>query len=135
MTFICRKFEAGFDLKCQNLKELLDQFDLLISTLTILINTPHFLTKGSQMSLIHLNKLLHLCPPRLRTESVVYRTFLKASHTLTLMSMNLCMGSYHCSSTTLASRPQHRNTQPRCALPADSRFSSVSTDKSEICLF
>ena len=59
---------------------------------------------------------------------------LSASHTLTLMSMNLCMGSYHCSSTTLASRPQHRNTQPRCGLPADNRFSSISTDRSEICL-
>lgn len=34
------KFEAGFDLKCQNMKELLDRFDPLMSTLTvILINT------------------------------------------------------------------------------------------------
>lgn len=36
----------------------------------------------------------------------------------TLMSMNLCMGSYHCSSTTLDSRPQHKNTQPRCRFSA-----------------
>lgn len=34
------------------------------------------------------------------------------------MSMNLCMGSYHCSSTTLDSRAQHRNTEPRCMLLA-----------------
>lgn len=32
--------------------------------------------------------------------------------------MNLCMGSYHCSSTTLDSRAQHRNAPPPCMLSA-----------------
>lgn len=36
----------------------------------------------------------------------------------TLISMNLCIGSYHCSSTTLDSRAQHKNTQPRCRFSA-----------------
>lgn len=36
----------------------------------------------------------------------------------TFMSMNLCIGSYHCRSTTLESRPQHKNTHPRCTFSA-----------------
>lgn len=36
-----------------------------------------------------------------------------ARDSLTLMSMNLCMGSYHCSKTTLDSSAPHRNTQSR----------------------
>ena len=47
---------------------------------------------------------------------------------LTLMSMNLCMGSYHCRSTTLVSRAQHRNTQPRCTLLAGGSVNSHLAD-------
>lgn len=39
---------------------------------------------------------------------------LKKGRALTLMSINFCIGSYHCNNTTLDSSAPHRNTQSCC---------------------